>query len=215
MRREQIGREDEMVSAEQVRVKFTKTGNLQFISHLDLMRTVVRLMLRAEIPVAVTEGFNPHPKISFVLPLSVGTQSECEYLDFRITGDIGFSSIIGRMNAQSVPGLTFLRASTPVHKCGEVGFAVYDIVSAEEYDAEALFSRPIVVTKHTKSGDKETDIRPQVRAWKKEGNTLTVTLAASGADYLNPEYLVTAIGLVDYDIIRKKVLLADGETEFE
>lgn len=204
-----------MVSAEQVRVKFTKTGSLQFISHLDLMRTVVRLMLRAEIPVAMTEGFNPHPKISFVLPLSVGTQSECEYLDFKITRDIGYSSIIGRMNAQSVPGLTFLQASTPIHKCGEVAYAVYDIVSEEEYDADALFSQPIVVTKHTKSGkDKETDIRQQIRAWKKEGNTLTVTLAASSADYLNPEYLVTAIGLVNYDIIRKKVLLADGETEF-
>ena len=204
-----------MVSAEQVRVKFTKTGSLQFISHLDLMRTVVRLMLRAEIPVAMTEGFNPHPKISFVLPLSVGTQSECEYLDFKITKDIGYSSIIGRMNAQSVPGLSFLQATTPIHKCGEVAYAVYDIVSEEEYDADTLFSQPIVVTKHTKSGkDKETDIRQQIRAWKKEGNTLTVTLAASSADYLNPEYLVTAIGLVNYDIIRKKVLLADGETEF-
>ncbi len=200
----------------QVRVKFKKEGSLQFISHLDLMRTVIRLMLRAEIPVAFTEGYTPHPKISFALPLSVGTESECEYLDFRITADMGFSSIIGRMNAQSVPGLTFLRASEPKHKCGEIAYAEYRIVSAEEYDAEALFAAPITVNKRTKSGqEREVDIRPQIRSWKKEGNVLTVVLSASSAEYLNPEYLVGAIGLVNYDLIRTRVLLADGETEFE
>ena len=61
-----------------VRIKFCKTGNLQFVSHLDLQRTFHRVLVRANIPMWYTKGFNPHAKLVFGLPLSVGTESICE-----------------------------------------------------------------------------------------------------------------------------------------
>ena len=67
-----------------VRIKFCKTGSLQFISHLDLQRTFHRILVRAGIPMWYTKGFNPHAKLVFGMPLSVGTESVCEMADLKI-----------------------------------------------------------------------------------------------------------------------------------
>lgn len=64
-----------------LRVRFHKTGRAQYISHLDLGRTMRTAINRAEIPVKYSEGFNPHPKMSFALTLSVGTESVCEFME--------------------------------------------------------------------------------------------------------------------------------------
>jgi len=66
-----------------IRVKFSKTGSLKFISHLDLNRTVKSAFLRSGLPIWYTQGFNPHPKTVFSLPLSVGTASLCEFIRVR------------------------------------------------------------------------------------------------------------------------------------
>jgi radical SAM-linked protein len=57
---------------------FSKKGKLKFISHLDLMRLFVRSMRRAQIPVKITEGFNPHPKFSIKNALKLGLESDNE-----------------------------------------------------------------------------------------------------------------------------------------
>ncbi|RKY31102.1 MAG: hypothetical protein DRP74_05605 [Candidatus Omnitrophota bacterium] len=58
--------------------KFSKKGNLRFISHLDLMRMLVRAMRRADLPLKITQGFNPHPKLSIKRALKLGVESEAE-----------------------------------------------------------------------------------------------------------------------------------------
>jgi radical SAM-linked protein len=68
-----------------VRVKFKKVGNLQYISHLDLVRTMHKVIVRARLPLWYTEGFNPKPKMIFAAPLSIGTESVCEFVDIRLT----------------------------------------------------------------------------------------------------------------------------------
>ena len=62
-------------------VKYTKGEKVKYISHLDFMRLVQRALRRAEIPVAYSKGFNPHPRLSFASALAVGTTSDGEYLD--------------------------------------------------------------------------------------------------------------------------------------
>ncbi len=63
--------------------KISKIGRLQFISHLDLARTMRTAIVRAGIPVKYSQGFNPHPRMSFALQLSVGTQSKCEFMELK------------------------------------------------------------------------------------------------------------------------------------
>ena len=188
---------------------------LQFISHLDLMRTMTSALIRAGIPVYYSEGFNPHPKISFALPLSIGTQSICEYMDLKITKPMGKEEIRDALNAVLPEELRMLEVFSPVHKCQEIGWAEYEIGMDRAVDMEAFLGAPVIVRKKTKSGtEKEIDIRRQIKSWKSEGNTLTVLLAAGNQDYLNPESLVKALGPIDYTIMRKHVYLADGETLF-
>ena len=78
----------------EVRLRFSKTGRLKYISHLDINRAMSRALKRAGIPLWYTEGFNPHPYMSFSLPLSLGVESLCESVDLRITGEITNKEIL-------------------------------------------------------------------------------------------------------------------------
>ena len=71
-----------------VRVFFRKKGKLKYISHLDLMRAVTRGLMRSGLPIVYTEGFNPHPKLVFALPLSVGMAGENEMCDVGLLKDM-------------------------------------------------------------------------------------------------------------------------------
>ena len=71
-----------------VRIRFEKTGALQYISHLDLQRAIARMLIRSELPLGYSEGFNPHPRLNIALPLSIYQEGEREWFDFRITEDI-------------------------------------------------------------------------------------------------------------------------------
>ena len=63
---------------------YEKTDAAKYISHLDFVRVMGRMMRRASVPVAFSEGFNPHPLLVFALPLSVGYTSGCELMEFRL-----------------------------------------------------------------------------------------------------------------------------------
>src|SRR5690349_19784900 len=69
-----------------VRIRFSKLGKIRFTSHRDVARIWERALRRAAVPVAYTEGFSPHPKLSFGLALSTGHESLGEYLDVDIDG---------------------------------------------------------------------------------------------------------------------------------
>ena len=75
-----------MVQQKTLRVRFEKTGKLQYISHLDLLRTMQSALRRAKVDMVYSEGFNPHMKINFALPLSIGIESVCEFMDIKTEG---------------------------------------------------------------------------------------------------------------------------------
>ena len=67
-----------------IRVKFTKSGPIRFIGHLDVMRFFQKALRRADIDVRYSEGFSPHQIMSFAAPLGLGDTSECEYMDIEV-----------------------------------------------------------------------------------------------------------------------------------
>ncbi len=69
---------------QRLRVVFSRGEEIKFISHLDLMRCWERVLLRADIPVAYSEGFNPRPRMALAAPLAVGVTSECELMDIYL-----------------------------------------------------------------------------------------------------------------------------------
>ena len=66
------------------RIRYSKTGILKFIGHLDMLRTFQRAFRRASVPLEYSKGFNPHPLVSFAYPLGLGMTSEDEYADITL-----------------------------------------------------------------------------------------------------------------------------------
>lgn len=218
---------------EKIRVLFQKTGPLKFISHLDLDRTMKAAFLRARLPIKYTEGFNPHPKLVFSLPLSVGTASLCEFMDFRITEEIPKEELRDRLNAAFPPDLRAIDVYTPETKFCEIGFASYDIVirapEADENTVSAIraaFDAPMNVEKTGKGGTRTLDIAPLCRLLScektEDGIALSLRLSSSETEFVNPrlplDFLAAHIAVLpddgDYTVCRTAVYRADGVTEF-
>lgn len=222
-----------------VRLGFYKIGRLQFISHLDLQRFMKRAFVRSGLPIWFSEGFNPHPKMVFSTPLSIGIQSECEFADIKMTAPVTPRMVIDALNPCMPGELQLFYAAPPVYKMTDIGYAAYDIrIRHPRADGstaaalDAMFASPLTVTKKTKSGDRETDISPLIlkteSAYDAENGTLLlhVVLCADNANFLNPEYLLRAaesrLGLCFddpaaawYETIRTDLFLADGVTPFQ
>lgn len=94
-------------------IKFTKGENIKFIGHLDLMRTIQRIIKRSGLPVEYSKGFNPHMSLSIAQPLSVGVYSDGEYLDLVLTKSIGVGEVLEKLNESTTESIKFLHA-TPV-----------------------------------------------------------------------------------------------------
>ncbi len=209
-----------------VRIKFCKIGNLQFVSHLDLQRTFHRVLVRANIPMWYTKGFNPHAKLVFGLPLSVGTESMCEMADLKIERKISLDDIKSQLNEQLTDEMYVLDAYYPTTKFADIAFADYTItLKADGIDentalkATSLFVNPIMMMKKSKSGEKEVDITNFIKKieFESESGCLKVkaVLSAGSSENLNPEYIVTALRASDemkndlkgvtYRIMRNKV----------
>ena len=187
-----------------VRIKFCKVGNLQFISHLDLQRTFHRVLVRANIPMWYTKGFNPHAKLVFGVPLSVGTESMCEMADLKIERQIDLEDIKNQLNEQLTDEMYILEAYYPTTKFADIAYADYTItLKSDKIGADnaeritSLFSSPMTMTKRSKSGEKEVDITTFIKKLDAsvDGNVVTINtiLSAGSTENLNPEYIVTAI----------------------
>ncbi len=225
-----------MVQPMQIRAKFYKIGSLQYISHLDLMRTMTRNIIRAKIPAWYSQGFNPRLKITFSLPLSIGTQSECEFFDIKLVEDMPLDEVKQRINEALTDEMQVVEVYPSERKFTDIMWAEYEIkmtspkLSADTAAAmRGLYTNPLIIMKRSKSGEKETDIAPfiDLRECEYADGCITVhaLLSADSERYLNPEYLVKAaeekLGVTFddpfaeyYTIMRKEVYLNDKVTPF-
>ena len=217
-----------------IRIKFLKTGSLQYISHLDLHRLINRALVRAGIPIWYTKGFNPHAKMVFALPLPVGVESVCEYLDLKIDKEIPCDDVKELLNRQLTNELQVIEVYDPSTKFAEVAKAEYRILLESVSASVELASKingffgkdPILMTKKTKSGDKEIDVNSYIHTIRAEfcpecGKVKIMTTLSAGADSMSPEFIMAAlrkygvlptVALTDesYSIMRLRVLTEDG-----
>lgn len=88
-----------------VRVRFSKTGDLRYLSHRELMTAIIRATRRADIPLLYSRGFHPSPRISFGPPLNVGVSGLSEYFDLEIKSDYEIMNLIDNLNRELPEGL--------------------------------------------------------------------------------------------------------------
>lgn len=78
---------------------FTKVGKMRFISHLDLMRTFMRALRRADIPIKISQGFNPHPKLSIKRAIKLGIESQAEEASIVLKEAVSLDDFKNRLNS--------------------------------------------------------------------------------------------------------------------
>ena len=144
---------------DKLRLRFEKTGRAVYISHLDLMATMQRAFARAGLELKYSEGFNPHPLISILLPLSVGTASRCELMDFRLREDAELSALPTRLTAVLPEGIRVLEAYESERKSALLkwleieGTLEYDHGAPEIEKLESFFAQSISAQEPTLNPD--------------------------------------------------------------
>ena len=185
-----------------LRVKFKKVGNLQYISHLDLVRTMNKIIVRAKLPLWYTEGFNPKPKMVFAAPLSTGVESVCEFMDLRLTERMDVNLAKELLNANMTGEMQALEVYYPTSKLTDLKWLSYTILLSgngvsEENAARcdsALSEEEIRILKKTKSGEAVVDIRPMIKSasavYDNGKIRIFCILSSDSQSFLNPEYIV-------------------------
>lgn len=190
-----------------IRIKFTKTGALKYIGHLDVMRFFQKLNRRASIPVAYSEGFSPHQILSFSPPLSLGAESLGEYADIEITEKIKSDEAVKALNEHTVEGIHILSfrelPDKALNAMAAVTAALYrcslkddDYIGSIADDMDQLMKKEsIVVVKQSKKNEKLVDIKPLIYNFKilEDKKTMEFLLSAGSIDNLKPELIFKAL----------------------
>ena len=190
---------------DKLRLRFEKTGRAVYISHLDLMTTMQRGFARAGYRLKYSEGFNPHPLLSILLPLSVGIGSVCELMDFRLAEEADLNEMPERLTRALPEGIRVFEAYEQTRKSAELKWL--RIRGEFEYDGrdpesmtQALrefYARDsIVIVRKTKRGMGESDIRSAIRELTIEVGDQAVNIISvisAQEPTLNPELLVSAL----------------------
>lgn len=192
---------------DKIRLRFKKTGRAIYISHLDLMHTMQRGFSRAGYELKYSEGFNPHPIISIILPLSVGCPSVCELMDFKLKQECSLDKLPEELTAVLPEGIEVIEAYEPQRKAAELkwlaieGVFEYDERSATDMaDKLAKFFErdEIIVPKKTKRGMGEFDVKSAIKeiAFSADGDNVKLSALISAQEpTLNPELLTEALRL--------------------
>lgn len=214
-----------------VRVWFKKMGMSRYVSHLDLMRAMTRSVRRAEVPLWYTEGYNPHPYLTFALPLSLGMESLYESMDMRIEGESTNEEIFELLKGSMPPGIEIVSVDDPVDDPKTIAFGEFDLLFDCD-DAKALSSlieqmlskEELIVQKLGKQGRKKVLKDINLLEFLKEyklsssGNRvkLTVVFPAGSTTNINPTLLSDEIVKQSGEdiasfVVRKRLMKADME----
>ena len=211
-----------------IRTVFEKKDRAKYISHLDLNRFMLRAFRRTKLPIWYTEGYNPHPYITFALALSLGYESDCEIMDFNLNEEVDFEVIKEKLNSVMPEGILFKEVFTPEKKITEIArseFAVEmifdDAEKAKTEFEDFLSSETIIVEKKSKKGMLEIDLKPSVEMSEmicdEKSLHFNVLLPAGTQTNYNPSLLIDAFKnekKIVPDMIkicRKSIICADGE----
>ena len=123
-----------------VRVAFTKRGKVRFISHRDVARAFERAFRIEALPLSFTQGFSPRPKVSFGLALSVGHESDAEYLDVELATPIPLNSLPGRLSRALPEGIDVVAVEPLVDRAP----ALQEAVAAVEWEIEVCSQDPLL-----------------------------------------------------------------------
>lgn len=212
-----------------LRVRFGRGPEVKFISHLDVMRFWERAFRRARIPLAYSEGFSPHPRISLAAPLPVGVTSEAELMDIMVSRWVSPQWFTDAVNQQLTPGFEILGVSsvspTIPSLQSRLHYAEYRVEAAadrETQDVESAISRLLSLEslpwQHKRdTGQRNYDLRPLIDDlwvinWGQPYGSIGMRLRCGSSGSGRPEQVASALGFTGHpqSIHRTKLILESG-----
>ena len=184
---------------QRLRVRYAKRGPLRFTSHRDFARAFERAVRRAGVPIAYSQGFSPHPKISYASAAPTGAASEAEYLELGLHAEADPNQVRAALDAALSPGLDVLDVRVAT---GHVSLA--DRIDASRWrvelpgvqparlaDAVAAFlaADEVLVERMTKQGRRRFDARAAVTSIQPGA----VPDTASGSEYAMMDLVVRQV----------------------
>lgn len=178
-----------------IRIKFSKQGAMKFIGHLDTMRYFQKAMRRADVDIRYSEGFSPHQIMSFAAPLGVGLTGSGEYLDIEVLSTDSSAEMVKRLNDTMVEGVEVLSyrklPDDAENAMSIVAACDYTIVLRDDYEnglsmtAEEFYNGildfiengNLNIVKKTKKGEKEMDLKSDLRGTPRGGRKRTLPAA--------------------------------------
>jgi len=198
-----------MTRANTLRLRFAKRGNLRLVSHHDLMRCLERMVRRAQIPLALSQGFTPRPRIVFALPLALGIEGWCEVVDLELSHPVEPADVLHRLKQVAPQGFDWIDAqaldpgSPPprpvaVEYCLHVPEARREPARTAIDSLLACTSRPVTRCRGDGHRPQTIDLRPfLLEAKLTDEGTLRARLRVSPDGSARPEELFECLGLRD------------------
>ena len=207
-----------------LRIKFRKYGPIRFIGHLDVMRFFQKALRRAQIDVTYTNGFSPHQIMAFAAPLGVGLTSNGEYMDIEVHSITSCEDVRKRLNEASVPGMEITSVKILPENAGNamasVAAASYTVRFREGREPEMdiasflpdfLAREKIPVTKVTKKGTREIDLKRGIYHLAYKDGAFTMLVDASSGGNIKPIQIVEAILSEGGETLKENALLITRE----
>jgi radical SAM-linked protein len=212
-----------MTNTSKVRLRFSKHGDLRLVSHLDLMRCLERMLRRARIPVALSHGYTPRPRISFALALGVGIEGRREVVDLELAEPMDPSILLEKLAAAAVPGFDWIAADAlppeagpPRPRAVEYCMAILPERRAAAHSAlqSLLASASWPLTRRRPDRESTFDLRPQlIGAELKDDGLLHFRFKVSPQGSARPEELLDALAL--RDLLERGAVLARTDVELD
>ncbi len=167
------------------RIRYSRGDAMRWVGHLDLVRIWDRLLRRAEVPIAFSQGYHPHPKVSFGPPLPTGFVSSDEYLDLELAKPCSATELLHWLHVRSPNGMRIeeirlyeASPKSPAAVVQRIEYAVPGVFSAEELKRVShwLDQAEAKITRVRKGKTRRVDIRPFVEAVTPEPDGLRVTV---------------------------------------
>ncbi len=182
-----------------VRARYAKTGRLRFVSAIDLGRLWERALRKADLPIAYSEGFSPHPKVSFPDALPLGYASTGEYVELTFAAPVRLPADIDALNAVFGDGLRILHAADVPDGIARLGkllqASLWDLSYPDEVDATALAAAvdavratpALLVGRERKGQTVEVDLRPAIHQISTAADGARVRVTLHHVDHLPPD----------------------------
>lgn len=189
------------------RLFFNKYEEMKYISHLDLLRFMDRILRKSGIPVKYSQGFHPRPKISLGNPISLGTDAFNEAMDIELREDMTNEELFKRLNNKCVIGFEFTKVmdidgkTSIAEEYKEMKFEIQGPGSSLEKIENLLGQDEIILTKEKKGKIENKDLKPRIKNYEidKEKNKITMIL-----ENMSPNSLLNICGVKVEDVSIKK-----------